>query len=41
MILTEETEELGEKLVPAPLCVNPGLRGERLATENLTHGRAI
>jgi hypothetical protein len=49
MILTGETEVLGEKPVPLPLCPpqistdlgsNPGMRGERQATNRLSHGTA-
>jgi hypothetical protein len=46
MILTGETEGLGEKPVPVPLCPQQiphgltGLRGERLATNVLSHGTA-
>jgi hypothetical protein len=51
MILTGETEELGEKACPSPtLCTtnptwidpgaNPELRGERPATNRLSHGTA-
>jgi hypothetical protein len=50
MILTEETEELGEKPVPLPLCplqvprgltrAYPGLCGERPVTNRLSHGTA-
>jgi hypothetical protein len=47
----EKTEELGEKPVPVPLCppkipygltrgVNPGLSGDRPATNDLCHGTA-
>jgi hypothetical protein len=49
MKLTRETEVLGEKPVPLPLCPpqiphgltpvsNPGLRGGRPATNRLSHG---
>jgi hypothetical protein len=51
MRLTGENRQLGEKPVPVPLCPpqishrldlgsNPGLRGERLATNRLSHGTA-
>jgi hypothetical protein len=46
MLLTRETEELGEKPVPVPLFplqipgANPGLRGERPSTNDLSHGTA-
>jgi hypothetical protein len=50
MILTGETEELGEKPVPVPLYTtnptwidpgaNPGLRSQRPATNDLSHGTA-
>jgi hypothetical protein len=49
MKLTGENRQLGEKPVPVPLCPpkisrgldlgsNPGLRGERPATNRLSHG---
>jgi hypothetical protein len=51
MIFAGETEELGENLPSATLSTtnptwidpgaNPGLRGERLATNNLSHGTAV
>jgi hypothetical protein len=52
MKLTGENRQLGEKPVPVPLCPpqishgldlgpNPGLRGERPATNRLSHGTAI
>jgi hypothetical protein len=52
MKLTGENRQLGEKPVPMPLCPpqishgldlgsNPGLRGERPATNRLSHGTAI
>jgi hypothetical protein len=47
MILTGKTEEHGEKPVPVPLCplqdttdepaANPGLRGEKPATNSFSH----
>jgi hypothetical protein len=46
MILTGETDKIGEKPVPVPLCpqipesvpgANPGLYGERPATNRLSH----
>jgi hypothetical protein len=51
MKLTGENLQLGEKPVPVPLCPpqishgldlgpNPGLRGERPATNRLSHGTA-
>jgi hypothetical protein len=51
MKLTGENRQLGEKPVPVPLCPpqishgldlgsNPGLRGERPATNHLSHGTA-
>jgi hypothetical protein len=51
MKLTGENRQLGEKPVPVPLCPpqishgldlgsNPGLRGERPATNRLSHGTA-
>jgi hypothetical protein len=51
MALTEETEVMGEKPVSVPLGPpqmsrglalgwNPGLRGERLSTDRLSHGTA-
>jgi hypothetical protein len=51
MKLTGENRQLGEKPVPGPLCPpqishgldlgsNPGLRGERPATNRLSHGTA-
>jgi hypothetical protein len=51
MKLTGENRQLREKPVPAPLCPpqishglvlgsNPGLRGERPATNRLSHGTA-
>jgi hypothetical protein len=52
MILTEESEELEEKNSPSvtlsttnptwiDLAANPGLRGERTATNRLSHGTAF
>jgi hypothetical protein len=52
MILTGETEELGEKTCPSatlsttnPTCINPGanlgLRCERQATKSLSHDTAL
>jgi hypothetical protein len=52
MKLTGENRQLGEKPVPVPLCppqishvldlgLNPGLRGERPATNHLSHGTAF
>jgi hypothetical protein len=52
MKLTGENRQLGEKPVPVPLCPpqishgldlgsNPGLRGERPATNRLSHGTAL
>jgi hypothetical protein len=48
MILTGETEELGETPAPVSLCPpqiqrapNPSLRGERPATNHLSHGTAL
>jgi hypothetical protein len=49
---TRENRQLGEKSVPVPLCPpkishgsdlgsKPGLRGERPATNRLSHGTAI
>jgi hypothetical protein len=49
---TGENRQLGEKPVPVPLCPpqishgldlgsNPGLRGERPATNRLSHGTAL
>jgi hypothetical protein len=49
---TGENRQLGEKPVPVPLCPpqishgldlgsNPGLRGERPATNRLSHGTAF
>jgi hypothetical protein len=49
---TGENRQLGEKPVPVPLCPpqtphgldlgsNPGLRGERPATNHLSHGTAV
>jgi hypothetical protein len=51
MKLTGENRQLGEKRVPEPLCPpqisheldlgsNPGLRGDRPATNRLSHGTA-
>jgi hypothetical protein len=50
MILTGKTEEHGEKPVPVPLCplqilqielgANPGLRGEKPATNSFSHDTA-
>jgi hypothetical protein len=50
-ILTGETDEFGEETVPVTLSTtnptwtvpgaNPGLSGERPATNRLTHGMAI
>jgi hypothetical protein len=51
MKLAGENRQLGEKSVPEPLCPpqishgldlgsNPGLRGERPATNRLSHGTA-
>jgi hypothetical protein len=51
MKLTGENRQLGEKPVPVPRCPpqisleldlgsNPGLRGERPATNRLSHGTA-
>jgi hypothetical protein len=51
MKLTGENRQLGEKPVPVPFCPpqtshgldlgsNPGLRGERPATNRLSHGTA-
>jgi hypothetical protein len=52
MKLTGENRQLGEKPVPVPLCPpqishgldlgsNSGLRGERPATNRLSHGTAV
>jgi hypothetical protein len=52
MKLTGENRQLGEEPVPVPLCPpqishgltpgsNPGLRGERPATNRLSHGTAL
>jgi hypothetical protein len=52
MILTGETEEIGEKPVPVTLSplqipyltnsgANPGLCGEKSATNRLSHGTAF
>jgi hypothetical protein len=52
MKLTGENRQLGEKPVPVPLCPpqishrldlgsNQGLRGERPATNRLSHGTAM
>jgi hypothetical protein len=48
MILTGETEVLGEKPVLVPLCLtwtdlesNPGLRDDRPATDRLSHCTAF
>jgi hypothetical protein len=52
MKLTGENRQLGEKPVPVPLCPpqishgldlgsNTGLRGERPATNRLSHGTAL
>jgi hypothetical protein len=52
MKLTGENRQLGEKPAPVPLCPpqishgldlgsNPGLRGERPATNRLSHGTAL
>ena len=49
---TGKNRQLGEKPVPVPLCPpqishgldlgsNPGLRGERPATNRLSHGTAL
>jgi hypothetical protein len=52
MKLTGENRQLGEKPVPVPICPpqishgldlrsKPGLRGERPATNRLSHGTAM